>query len=96
MGQDSSTEEPEMEINKPLKQFDDEVKKYKFNRIGIIKDVDFGLLVGNRMGAFAVLHDGGFGMSLSIVDTDGFPINYQMRSEECEKFFKDMGVIWHM
>lgn len=69
---------------------------YTNKRIGIIKDVRFGQLPGSMLGAFAVVHDGGFGMSLSIVDIQNlYPLSCSIKSGECEQFFKDAGVIWH-
>ena len=47
-------------------------------------------------GAFARVHDGGFGLSISILDIEyGFPLGYQVPANEGELFFKMMGVIWH-
>lgn len=91
-----------MKINKKTRkpkkqdQLQKEIDKYKFHRVGIIKDVKFGLLPGTILGAFVTIHDGGFGMSLTILEVShGFPINYTLSPTECEEFFKHMEVTWH-
>ena len=61
----------------------------------MIKKVSCGLLVGSVLGAFGVVHDGGFGMHLTIIDEDGFSVGYSISSEKCGQFFSDMGVVWH-
>lgn len=74
-----------------------EINKYSNKRVGIIKSVNIGLLPGSILGAFAVIHDGGFGLSITILEVEhGFPLNYRLTDpKECEQFFKDMDVIWH-
>ena len=73
-----------------------EIDSYKYKKVGIIKDISVGLLPGSVLGAFAVMHDGGFGVHLSILEVElGFPLSYRIPSDECEQFFKDMDVIWH-
>lgn len=74
-----------------------EIDSYSNKRVGIIKGVKIGLLPGSVLGAFAVMHDGGFGLSITILEIEhGFPLNYRLTNpKECEQFFKDMDVIWH-
>lgn len=73
------------------------INKYKYKKVGIIKDVKFGFLVGTRFGAFAWMHDGGFGMSLSIIEVEhGFSNHFVITDpKQYEAFFRQFEVIWH-
>ena len=74
-----------------------EINKYSSKRVGVIKSINAGLLPGTMLGAFGTIHDGGFGLSITILEIEhGFPVNYRLTDpKECEQFFKDMGVVWH-
>ena len=66
---------------------------YKFQRVGLIKEVRFGASPGSRFGAFVYMMDGPFGLQLTIIEEKhGFPILWTVDLDKCQDFFRAMGV----
>ena len=88
-------------LNELEKQYEDKKKNkrkelidsYKFHKVGITKGTNFGKTAGSRLGGFAYMLDGPFGLTLEIIEeTDGFPVSWTIPAEKCKEFFDEMDI----